>query len=75
MGDHQKEACFITVTLWLRARIAQSVQCLAYGLDDPGCFLAGERDFSLFEDIQTGSGAYPASSSMGTGGKVAGVSS
>ena len=36
-------------------------------------FVAEERDSSLLENIQTISVAYPASSYMGTEGKVAGV--
>jgi hypothetical protein len=34
-----------------------------------GSILAGARDFSLFHNAQTGSGAHPASYVMDTGGK------
>jgi hypothetical protein len=42
-----------------------------YGLDDRGSgvrFLAETGNFSLFNRVQTGSGAHPASYPMGTGG-------
>jgi hypothetical protein len=54
---------------------------LGYGLDDRGSrvrFPAGTGNFSLHHRVQTGSGAHPASYSMGTkdsfpGGKAAGA--
>jgi hypothetical protein len=54
---------------------------LSYGLDDGGSrvrFPAGAGDFSLHHRVQDGSGAHPASYSMGTrgsfpGGKAAGA--
>jgi hypothetical protein len=35
--------------------------------------MAGERDFSLLHDVQTGSGTHPASYAMGTGAISPGV--
>jgi hypothetical protein len=54
---------------------------LGYGLDDRGSrvrFPAGAENFSLHHRVQNGSGAHPASYSMGTtvsfpGGKAAGA--
>jgi hypothetical protein len=46
-----------------------------YGLDDRAIRVrspAGARDFSSIRCVQTGSGAYPASSPMGTGGPFPG---
>jgi hypothetical protein len=46
-----------------------------YGLDDRAIgvrFPAGEKDFSSILCVQTGSGAHPASSTMGTGGPFPG---
>jgi hypothetical protein len=56
---------FLTVS-----RAAQSVQCLVYGLDDRAIKVqssAGAKDFSSNLCVQTGSGAHPASCTMGTG--------
>jgi hypothetical protein len=47
-----------------------------YGLDDRAIgvrFPAGEKDFSSSLCVQTGSGAHPASCTMGTGGPFPGV--
>jgi hypothetical protein len=44
-----------------------------YGLDDRAIgvrSLAGEKDFSSILCVQIGSGAHPASYTMGTGGKA-----
>jgi hypothetical protein len=44
-----------------------------YGLDDPAIgvrFPAGAKDFPCSLCVQTGSGAHPASCTMGTGGKA-----
>jgi hypothetical protein len=44
-----------------------------YGLDDRAIGVrspAGEKDFSSNLCVQTGSGAHPASCTMGTGGKA-----
>jgi hypothetical protein len=46
-----------------------------YGLDDPAIAvrsLAGAKDFSSSLCVQTGSGAHPASCTMGTGGAFPG---
>jgi hypothetical protein len=52
--------------------------CIAtgYGPDNRGSgvrFPAGTGNFSLLHRVQTGFGAHPASSAMGTGGKATGV--
>jgi hypothetical protein len=42
-----------------------------FGVGDRGSiFLAGERGFSLLDSVHTGSGAYPASYSMGTAASI-----
>jgi hypothetical protein len=41
-----------------------------YGLDDRGSIPERGRGFSSSPCVQTGSGAHPASYSMGTGGKA-----
>jgi hypothetical protein len=51
--------------------VAQSVWCLAYGLDDRAIevrSLAEAKDFSSSLFVHTGSGAHPASFTMGTEG-------
>jgi len=45
---------------------AQSVQWLEYGRDSGGSILGRGRDLSLRHRVQTGSGAHPASYTMGT---------
>jgi hypothetical protein len=60
----------LTIWMLLGAEVAQSVQRLGYGLDDWGIgtrFLGSTIHFSLFRNVQTGSGAHPASYKMGTG--------
>jgi hypothetical protein len=65
----------------LKSRDSSVCIALGYGLDDRGCrvrFPAGAGDFSLHHRVQNGSGAHPASYSMGTGdsfpgGKAAGA--
>jgi hypothetical protein len=47
-----------------------------YGLDDRAIGVrspAGAKDFSSVLCVQTGSGAHPASGTMGTGGPIAGT--
>jgi hypothetical protein len=41
-----------------------------YGLDGGIRFSVASKDFSVLHSVQTGSGAYPASYTMGTGGTV-----
>jgi hypothetical protein len=56
--------------LMTRAGMAQSVEQLGYRLDDQGFgvrFPAGGRDSSIHHNVQTGSGAYPASYTIVTG--------
>jgi hypothetical protein len=63
--SYHKFACSITKS---RAGIAQSVQCLTTdwttGVQSP----TEAEDFSSSLCVQTGSGAHPASCTMGTGG-------
>jgi hypothetical protein len=47
--------------------VAQIVQRLGYALNDGGSIHGKGRGFSLRHCVQTGSGAHPASSPMGTG--------
>ena len=50
------------------AWIAYSVEYVDYRLHDRGMESRhAQRDFSLLQNVQTGSGAHPASHSMGTG--------
>jgi hypothetical protein len=52
----------------LITRVEHSVKWVGYGLDDQAIvvwFLAGERDFSLFQRVYTGSGANPAYCPLG----------
>jgi hypothetical protein len=48
------------------------VTATAYELDGRGLIPGSGKDFSLFHSVQTGSGAQPASYSMGSGGTFAG---
>jgi len=54
----------------MRSQVAHSVQTLGYGLDNKVQFLAETMMgfLSLCHHIQTGSGAHPASYSVGTWG-------
>jgi hypothetical protein len=58
-----------------RARVAQSVQKLGYGMDNRGSVPARGNDgsFSLQHCVQTGSGAHPSSYPMGTGSSFPGI--
>jgi hypothetical protein len=50
-----------------KIRITQSVQQVGYGLDSPGFESQQEaRYFAYLQNVQTGSGAHPASYSKGT---------
>jgi hypothetical protein len=57
------------------AGVAQSVQRLATGWTTEGSEFESQygQEFSLLHVVQTGSGAHPASYSMGTGGSFPGV--
>jgi hypothetical protein len=46
---------------------------MGYGADDRGSIPDAARHFSLFHSVQIGSGAHPASYTMGTGGEAAGA--
>jgi hypothetical protein len=54
------------------AGLAQAVQCLTTGWATGVRFPAGAKDFSSSLFVQTGSGAHPASCTMGTGGHFSG---
>jgi len=63
----------IFVIVIISAVVVYLVQCLVYRLDDQGIqvqFQAGQNNFCLPKNMKTGSGAYPALYSMGTGGKA-----
>jgi hypothetical protein len=56
-----------------RSRVRSGSIVSAYGLDDRAVGVrspAGAEDFSSSLCVQTGSGAHPASCTMGTGGKA-----
>jgi hypothetical protein len=58
-----------------RSRISSASIVSGYGLDDLAIWVrspAGAKDFSSNLCVQTGSGAYPASCIMGTGGPIPG---
>jgi hypothetical protein len=63
-------------TAWKTGEPVSSVSIVSgYGLDDRGIevrFPPGARDFSSNLCVQTGSGAHPASCTMGTGGPFPG---
>jgi hypothetical protein len=70
--DHEGDARFIYGCLYFTvSRIAQSVQCLATGwTTERSGFDPRQRRKNFFSNlcVQTGSGAHPASCTMGTGG-------
>jgi hypothetical protein len=59
-----------------RSRVSSGSIVSDYGLDDRAIEVrspAGEKDFSSSLCVQTGSGAHPASCTMGAGGPFPGV--
>jgi hypothetical protein len=59
----------------IRSRVSSGSIVSDYGLDDRAIgvrFPAGAKDFSSILCVQTGSGAHPASCTVGTGGPFAG---
>jgi hypothetical protein len=59
----------------IRSRVISGSIVSDYGLDDRAIwvrFPAGAKDFSCILCVQTGSGAHPASCTMGTGGPFPG---
>jgi hypothetical protein len=64
--------------LWLRrdrSRVSSGSIVSGYGLDDRAIGIrspAGTKDFSASLCVQTGSGAHPASCTIGTGGPFPG---
>jgi hypothetical protein len=74
---HQQLFQIITDISWTseRSRISSGSIVSDYGLDDRAIGVrshAGARDFSSSLCVQTGSGAHPASCTMGTGGPFPG---
>jgi hypothetical protein len=66
---------FGEVTTFNRSRVSSGSIVSDYGLDDRAIGVrsqAGAKDFSSILCVQTGSGAHPASSSMGNGGPFPG---
>jgi hypothetical protein len=62
--------------MYLRSRVSSGSIVSDYGLDDRAIRVrspAGAEDFSCSLCVQTGSGAHPASCTMGTGGPLPGV--
>jgi hypothetical protein len=60
----------------LQSRVSSGSIVSDYGLDDRAIGVrtpAGAKDFSSSLSVQTGSGAHPASCTMGTGGPFPGV--
>jgi hypothetical protein len=60
----------------VRSRVSSGSIVSDYGLDDRAIEVrspAGVKDFSSILCVQTGSGAHPASCTMGTGGPFPGV--
>jgi hypothetical protein len=59
----------------MRSRVSSVSIVSGYGLDDGAIGVrspVGVRDFSSILCVQTGSGAHPASCTMGTGGPIPG---
>jgi hypothetical protein len=66
---------FYTGTYQYRSRVSSGSIVSDYGLDDRAIGApspAGAKDFSSILCVQTGSGAHPASCTMGTGGPFPG---
>jgi hypothetical protein len=59
----------IFVPFYWKSRVSSVGTGTAYLLDGPALIPAMARDFSVLYMVQTGSGAYPASYPMVTGGK------
>jgi hypothetical protein len=81
MEIRQEYAHFLFLLSLYKSRDSSVGIALGYGLDDRGSgvrFPAGAGNFSLHHRVQNGSGAHPASYTMGTGrsfpgGKAAGA--
>jgi hypothetical protein len=64
-------SCFIFINISSVGRNSSGGTAQGYGLDDRSSrvrFLAGDGNFSLHHPVQNGSGAHPASYTMGTRG-------
>jgi hypothetical protein len=67
-----------TVYIAKKSRVSSGSIVSDYGLDDRAIGVrsaAGAKDFSSILYVQTGSGAHPASCTMGTGGPFPGCKS
>jgi hypothetical protein len=67
--------CIYGYCMILRSRVSSGSIVSDYGLDDRAIGVrspAGTKDFSSILCVQTGSGAHPASCTMGTGGPFLG---
>jgi hypothetical protein len=65
----------IPVQIWLWSRVSSGSIVSDYGLDDRAIGVrspAAANDFSSSLCVQTGTGAHPASCTMGTGGPLSG---
>jgi hypothetical protein len=68
-------ALYFNSVLMFRSRVSSVSLVFGYGLDDRAIGVrspAGAKDFSSILCVQTGSGAHPASCTMGTGGPFPG---
>jgi hypothetical protein len=66
---------YVGCSVFHRSRVSSGSIVFDYGLDDPTIGVrspAGAEDFSSSLCVQTGSGAHPASCTMGTGGPFPG---
>jgi len=64
-GEFHAPVTFTSVTSWIWSRDSAVGIATRYGLDGPGIESRGEERFSA--PVQTGSGAHPASCTVGTG--------
>jgi hypothetical protein len=72
-GNKTKLSFYIFLKpFWQGAAVAQSVLCLTTGWTTGGRSPTGAEDFSSSLCVQTGSGAHPASCTVGTGGPFPG---
>jgi hypothetical protein len=73
--DSHTERLIRSTSIRLRSRVSSVSIVSDYGLDDRAIGVrspAGAKDFSSNPCVQTGSGAHPASCTMGTGGPFPG---
>jgi hypothetical protein len=73
--ENMLQAVITSSIIIIRSRVSSGSIVSDYGLDDRAIEVrspAGEEDFSSIHCVQTGSGAHPASCTMGTGGPFPG---